>query len=1038
MSHRGPSLPVLLLSILLAFSAFSLIPATQPGSLLSQLTSLSGPSHAEGFMLYSSCTFKIYSGFGAGRKVVGEGTGGHRLNFINKTNAAGAPGIPIWIGVIADDLMPSGKENGWGKRYGFPGPNGSAPVWKDSWKIAPGATLSWCAPKNFVSGRIWPRTNCVESNNTFKCETGDCLKTDTDAEALNDICRVSGTTTITGSVAEFTINPKDANGTDTNQIYYDLSFVDGYDFPIEIKSLKTDSTCPSVACTDNALPAKCLTSPGTDGGEYVGGVCSAPHVVFDNLPEHTYDPGANSISAKCADTNTNVCGCAVECDGSILHARPGPDPNPRICPDTVVKHNPYTGSDVTMRSGGCSPMNKYEKVGFIRDTTEIMPQDSDPARFATFWKQMPCDPVTGEGSFFAPYLFDFDNTSNPNPQGTRAMYKIPPPTGTWQNSTEPQIRIGLDKFHPVDSETTHTIPPADYSNILTHQVTVYVEETDTANKVSKIRNAVLALNIVDREVSIAAGELTVRIKDTSDFIGKDFTVTINIANPNLTCTPWPAGYARYVEALRAQCLGAYTWQYDDLVGLASCPDGPAGNVEQFDISFYPRPQLAENRTKLFMFSPNDKLPITLLLKDSTSVPVIGTDSAQIAMSDQDTITVQPTNCTNPTYTKPVCTLRYEDASHKLVNADASPATWCTHLVHEHQITTLHLGIDSPDDSCLSWNGKEISIIKEPAITYLLIADGTPLDLDKNYTVPTATEIKQTVDFSLTTTCIPPAADGTVIKCGATYSLAGRTFNLNNGSHTYCGQIFKPAYFAGTLTLLPPNTLYCANPAWTGDPITVYPLANEHGTFITVPANNINKRTFNDTSYSIMMNAGDALYLRVYGLPVIENGAITGQNAGICQATYSGTDSSNVVSFTNIIGSNGTANDWCTGIFNHPSHDGIHILPLDALGGPPPQDAAYAVNSNTQKRYYSRLPITSDQPVLQTALDEAANNQILRITGLPILEIGSIVFNRIDQAAVSIHGGYTNIDDATPAGYTTLRGPLVIRSGTLAVNRLKIM
>lgn len=1044
MSKR-PSLSVVLSLVITIFPVASILTSLHPVAPLSHAVQFSANAYAA----YSSCTFKVYSGNGAGRTLLREERGGHMLNFHNRTATPEKPeGIAIWLGIIGDDLIPTGSEsaNNWGKKYGYPGPNGTAPGWNDSWKIESGQSISWCAPRNFVASRIWPRTGCSSSSGVFTCATGDCQKNSQHPDKLNDICVTSGINA--GSIAEFTINPKNSSGVESNQIWYDLSFVDGYDFPIEIKSSRptVPPLCPTVACNDNKLPDKCLTSPSSDGngGDFVGGICAAPYIVYRNLPEHMYEPGANAISASCADPGENICGCAVECDGR--DNRTGPNPTPRICPDTFTTFNPYKAIDVTLPSGGCSPVNKYKKVGWIPDPMAsnsliVMPQTEPaekPERFGTFWRQMSCDPITKEGSFFAPYTFDLTNLTNPDPQGVRAVKKVLPETvsGTWEASIRslPQITIPLSAFHGLNEDDTdngtQTIPITDFGTIVTSQITVYVEASDTKSRNDKFEKpAIKVLNPALREVVVDGTNVTVWINDP-DFIGKDYPVTVNIANKGLKCTPWPSDgpYAQYVKQLRTQCPGAYTYQFDDLVGLASCSLGPNNDVERFDITFHPRPAAAENHTKLFKFTPSEKnFPVTINIDyDSatqqfkTPVKAVGPDSALIALKDSDKMSIQTTSCpANQT-----CRFSFDGGSNKLISDEPSPTDWCTKLRQDHQTIALQLGINAPDSGCIIWDGKEISIIAQQGVTYVLKADGVDLDLTQKYTVPIVTDTKKTVDFSLLTTCSTPA--GAVIVCNATYDISGRTFNLTRGSHTYCDQIFKTSHFPGTLTLLNPDPQFCTDPTWLGESIMVYPQDTPNGTTVSVPANRIYKVTTTATeNYSVAMRIGDTMYLRVYADD-------NRNNAASCQATYNGLNNTNTSDngFTGI-----TNSDWCKNIFGLKDNT-VRVLPIGAFGSVA-VDAAYLQNvtSTPQKYYYSNNTFTN---IINMALNDAKNGETIKSLGdsMPLFSSG-ITVKDTGLAAVTFQGGYTALTDITPAGYTIAAGPLLIRSGKLAVNRLKI-
>ena len=61
---------------------------------------------------------------------------------------------------------------------GIQGRNPSDPRWKvpngGGWMQNPGQTVTITVPDNFASGRIWARTGCRGSGNSFTCDTGNC------------------------------------------------------------------------------------------------------------------------------------------------------------------------------------------------------------------------------------------------------------------------------------------------------------------------------------------------------------------------------------------------------------------------------------------------------------------------------------------------------------------------------------------------------------------------------------------------------------------------------------------------------------------------------------------------------------------------------------------------------------------------------------------------------------------------------------------------------------------------------------------------
>jgi hypothetical protein len=102
------------------------------------------------------------------------------------------------------------------------------------WTMNPGTSVSFTLPSGW-NGRIWGRRGC-DNSNPAQCTTGQC--------GGNGL-QCAGTTGQAGtSLAEFNLN---ANGTD----FYNVSYVDGFDNPIGVKS--SNSSCVS--------PNTCTTAP---------------------------------------------------------------------------------------------------------------------------------------------------------------------------------------------------------------------------------------------------------------------------------------------------------------------------------------------------------------------------------------------------------------------------------------------------------------------------------------------------------------------------------------------------------------------------------------------------------------------------------------------------------------------------------------------------------------------------------------------------------------------------------------------------------
>lgn len=74
--------------------------------------------------------------------------------------------------------------------------------------------------------------------------------------------------------------------------------------------------------------------------------------------------------------------------------------------------------------------------------------------------------------------------------------------------------------------------------------------------------------------------------------------------------------------------------------------------------------------------------------------------------------------------------------------------------------------------------------------------------------------------------------------------------------------------------------------------------------------------------------------------------------------------------------------------------------------------------------------------LQSALDDVANNQIILARNILLPNTGTSIFSR-GGARAYLKGGYDSSFTVPNSGYSSFSGTLIIRSGTLAVERLKI-
>lgn len=224
----------------------------------------------------------------------------HPMSFVN--NSGEDIYLGVWMGKLAKGVPPPAN---------FP-----------DWKLPAGATRSWCAPLGF-NGRFVARTGCNDKN---KCDTGDCCRDDDGSSSCaNKICTTGNQP---ASLAEFTMD--DDNG----QTWYNVSYVDGYNFPVQVTiNTTTESTCiKTVGCS--TLPSCPL------GGGFVDGVCLAPYKMYEiQHPAFMKEQQYYILAAKCASSDPNTCGCGNQCAKD----------NKTACPNSY----PPNGD---IKSAGCSPL----------------------------------------------------------------------------------------------------------------------------------------------------------------------------------------------------------------------------------------------------------------------------------------------------------------------------------------------------------------------------------------------------------------------------------------------------------------------------------------------------------------------------------------------------------------------------------------------------------------------------------------------------------------------------------------------------------
>jgi hypothetical protein len=118
----------------------------------------------------------------------------------------------VWVGTLGNP----GKGN----------PNGGG------WALSAGASTNVSIPAGWA-GRFWGRRECsFDSNGNGSCATGSCGRLQ---------CNGAGGVPPT-SLAEFTLGAPD---------FYDVSLVDGYDFPVAISP--SNGSCGAPTCTSDLL-----------------------------------------------------------------------------------------------------------------------------------------------------------------------------------------------------------------------------------------------------------------------------------------------------------------------------------------------------------------------------------------------------------------------------------------------------------------------------------------------------------------------------------------------------------------------------------------------------------------------------------------------------------------------------------------------------------------------------------------------------------------------------------------------------------------
>ncbi|KAM7260089.1 hypothetical protein ACFE04_015830 [Oxalis oulophora] len=141
---------------------------------------------------------------------------------------------------------------------------GSAPLISTGFELQPGGYRSFQVPPNW-SGRFWGRTGCTFDPTTGQgtCKTGDC--------GSNQIeCNGNGASP-PATLAEFTTG----SGTITQQDFYDVSLVDGFNLPMIVEASGGSSgSCGTTGCVTD-LNRQCPTELRVGSSEACMSACEA-------------------------------------------------------------------------------------------------------------------------------------------------------------------------------------------------------------------------------------------------------------------------------------------------------------------------------------------------------------------------------------------------------------------------------------------------------------------------------------------------------------------------------------------------------------------------------------------------------------------------------------------------------------------------------------------------------------------------------------------------------------------------------------------
>ncbi|NPU85875.1 MAG: hypothetical protein HPY65_15470 [Syntrophaceae bacterium] len=243
-----------------------------------------------------------------------------------------------------------------------------------NWQLNPNGIRSMCVDRHF-NGRFIFRAGC--DTTTGQCREGNCCEAGKTCGKM--ACTVGAEPS---SLAEFNFDSNiDPVKSPLGVTWYDVSYVDGYNFPVMIQS--NDPNCGLLGgskkenCDPATDPEKCqILAVGQLPGcpwPTVNGVCLGPYMQYryDN-PGYLYEQDYYTLAAKCASPADKICGCGNQCTA---------EQNAKItlprCENSYTLTSP-DGTKVTINSSGCSPFNPYILKNGTEDKLALNQRVCDP------------------------------------------------------------------------------------------------------------------------------------------------------------------------------------------------------------------------------------------------------------------------------------------------------------------------------------------------------------------------------------------------------------------------------------------------------------------------------------------------------------------------------------------------------------------------------------------------------------------------------------------------------------------------------------